>query len=286
MTEPRLGFIGFGEAGTGIARGLVEEGLQNIVAYDIRERPAVDGVRMVDGMAALAAEADMLIAAVTCDVARPVAEEASAHLGTRHLYVDINSVAPETKIGIGDVIDGTGARFVEAAVMAAVPPNRHKVPILLAGEAASDVITALGPYGMNLEDIGPERGQAAATKMLRSIMVKGLEALLLECVLAAEHYGVAEKVLASVGDGYPGVDWKKLADHFAGRTAIHGERRAHEMEEVAAMLESLGIEPFMAKGAADRIRWGGSFGLKEIYGDAPPKDFHEVLAAIRARQGK
>lgn len=285
MSAPRIGFIGFGEAATAMATGLIEDGVTEIIACDVRERPAVAGVRMVADIAALAAGADVVIAAVTSSVAISVAESAAPHLAPRHFYVDINSVAPDTKIAIGAIIDPSGARFVEAAVMAAVPPRRHKVPILLAGKAAPELIALLMPLGMNLEDAGPELGRAAATKMFRSIIVKGLEALLLECVLGADRYGVADKVLASVGEGYPGIDWKKLADYFTGRTAIHGERRAHEMEEVAATLESLGIEPMMASAAAKRIHWGGGFGLKEIYGDTPPDDFHEVLAAIRDRQG-
>jgi 3-hydroxyisobutyrate dehydrogenase-like beta-hydroxyacid dehydrogenase len=164
--------------------------------------------------------------------------------------------------------------------MGAVPGPRHTVPILMCGEAAPDVIEALAPFGMNLTDLGPEYGRAAATKMFRSVMIKGLEALLQECVLGASKYGAAEQVLESVGEGYPGVDWVELANHMLGRTAVHGMRRAAEMDEVAATLQELGIEPMMAAAAAKRIRWAASQGLRDKFGIEGPKTFHEVVDII------
>jgi len=286
MSHPRLGFIGFGEAAAALSAGLLGTGLPNITAFDTRPRPAMTGVAMAKSLAGLIAGADIVIAAVTSAVALDVAKAAAKHLGRKQFYVDINSVSPEVKIAIGKVIDKAGARYVEAAVMAAVPPFKHKVPMLLGGRAAPALIELLSPYGMALEDFGPEIGRAAATKMFRSVVVKGLEALLQECVLAADRYGVADKVLDSVKDGYPGLDWKGLADYLIGRTAIHGVRRAHEMTEVAETLTALGIEPLMSAAAAKRIAWAGGFGLKEKFGDKAPKSFHEVMRAIAEIEGR
>ncbi len=286
MSHPRIGFIGFGEAAAALSDGLLGAGIAKIAAFDTRPRPAMKGVAMAKSLADLIAGADVIIAAVTSAVALDVAKAAAKHLKPRHFYVDINSVSPEVKIAIGKVIDKAGARYVEAAVMAAVPPFKHKVPMLLGGKAAPELIKILSPYGMVLEDFGPEIGRAAATKMFRSIVVKGMEALLQECVLGADRYGVADRVLESVGDGYPGLDWKKLADYLIGRTAIHGVRRAHEMTEVAETLTSLGIEPMMSAAAAKRIAWAGGFGLKEKFGDKAPKSFHEVMRAITEIEGR
>ena len=286
MHHPKLGFIGFGEAAAALSQGLVGAGLPHILAFDKRPRPAMQGVEMATSLADLLDRADVIVAAVTSAVALKVAKDAVRHLSKRHLYVDINSVSPEVKIAIGRAVEKSGARYVEAAVMAAVPPFKHKVPMLLAGPAAPDFIRALGPYGMALEDFGPELGRAAATKMFRSIVVKGLEALLQECVLGADRYGVADRVLDSIKDGYPGLDWRKLADYLIGRTAIHGVRRSHEMVEVAETLKSLGIEPLMAAAAAKRIAWAGSFGLKDQFGDTPPNSFHEVLDALKTARKK
>ncbi len=280
MSTPKIGFIGFGEAADGICRGLLGEGVTGISAFDVRPRPAPGGVAMADSLEAMLGQCEVVFAAVTSAVALDVANQAAAHLSGRHLYVDINSVSPETKIRIGGVISAAGARYVEAAVMAGVPAHGHKVPMLLAGEAAPDLIALMAPLGMVMEDFGPRLGRAAAAKMFRSVMVKGMEALFQECVLGADRYGVADKVLDSIGDGYPGIDWNKMASHLIGRTALHGERRAHEMEEVAETLKSLGIEPLMSEAAAKRIAWAAGFGLKEKFGDTAPQSYHDVLEII------
>ncbi len=286
MSDFKIGFIGFGEAAALIAEGLAGVGVTDITAYDVRERPRQDGVTMAGSMEEMLDASDIVFASVTSAVALSVAEEAAPHLNKRHLYVDINSVSPETKIAVGKTVSRAGARFVEAAVMAGVPGYGHKVPMLLAGEAAPELIKAMQPLGMVMEDIGPELGRAAAMKMFRSIMVKGMEALFQECVLGAERYGVSDKVLDSIGDGYPGIDWNKLAHHLIGRTAIHGERRAHEMEEVAKTLKALGIEPMMAQAAAKRIKWAADKGLAEKFKGVAPESYVEVIKAIREREEK
>ena len=286
MSASKIGFIGFGEAAAALCEGLVSEGAEGISAFDIRPRPAGEGVAFTPSLEDLLRGSDIVFAAVTSRVALRVAQEARPNLTDRHIYVDINSVSPETKIQIGKAVASAGARYVEAAVMAGVPAYKHKVPMLLAGEAAPELIAIMAPLGMVMEDFGPELGRAAAAKMFRSVMVKGMEALFQECVLGAERYGVADKVLESIADGYPGIDWKALASYLMGRTALHGERRSHEMEDVAETLKSLGIEPLMSAAAAKRIAWAAGFGLKAKFGDQAPDSFHEVLDAIREVQEK
>lgn len=212
-----------------------------------------------------------------------VAEEISKHVRASQIVMDVNSVSPGTKGDIATKINNAGGRFVEAAIMGGLPKYGHKVPILIGGPAASDVAKMLAPYGMNLTDLGPEYSRAATTKIFRSIMVKGLEALHQECVLGADKYGTADQALASVGDGYPGIDWAKLADDLIGRTAIHGARRADEMDQVASTLRELDIGPFMASAASKRIRWAADQGLKDTFGDNAPESFHDVLAALKQK---
>jgi 3-hydroxyisobutyrate dehydrogenase-like beta-hydroxyacid dehydrogenase len=290
-----VGFIGFGEAGYHIAKGLHGGGVSPIFAYDValasdarrgemETRAADADVVLCKSLADLARCSEIIFSTVVSSVAIPVAREAAAHLGGQHYYVDLNSTSPAVKKQIAEIIAASGARFVEAAVMAAVPPFGHKVPMLLCGEATAKLIARLSAYGMSLEDFGREIGRATATKMFRSIVVKGLEALLLECTMAASRYGVAEKVLESVGEGYPGIDWNKLANYLIGRTAVHGERRAHEMEEVARTLQGMGIEPIMAEAAAKRIMGFARLGLKERFGGKAPESYHEVMRALEDRQ--
>ncbi len=137
---------------------------------------------------------------------------------------------------------------------------------------------------MRLEVLGPEVGAAAAIKMLRSVVIKGLEALLLERLLGAERYGGGERVLASVGESFPGLDWARLAHYLLGRTALHAARRGHEMDEVAATLAGLGVEPLMVRAAAKRLRRCAEAGVQEEFGGGPaPERYQEVIAALARR---
>jgi 3-hydroxyisobutyrate dehydrogenase-like beta-hydroxyacid dehydrogenase len=286
MKEPRIGFIGFGEAASHISNGLSAEGVTKINAFDIITRPKQSGVTIVQSIKKLLVTSDIIFSAVTCTDALDVVKQAVPYLDHSHLYVDINSVSPETKITIGGIVKDSGARYVEAAVMSSVPGSGHKVPMLLSGEAAVDLIKIMAPLGMNFENFGPELGRASALKMFRSIIIKGMEALFQECVLGATQYGVAKKVLDSVGVGYPGLDWNKMAHYLIGRTAIHGERRAHEMEEVASTLRDIGIEPIMSEAAAKRIQWATNKGLKKVFLNDAPKDYEDVIKAIRTLDEK
>lgn len=297
MPQPRLGFIGFGEAASLIAGGLGDAGLPGIRAYDVCledaerrdlviSRAKTAGVELATTSEDVFRSCDLVFAAVTSAVALPVARQSAPYLQDHHIYIDINSVSPDVKNQIAQVVETGGAQFVEASVMAAVPKFGHKVPMVLCGPAAGQVIDALSPFGMVLEDFGTEFGRAAAFKMFRSIMIKGIEALLLETVLAASEYDIADRVLASVEEGYPGMDWAGLATYLIGRTAIHGERRAHEMEEVSATLRTLGIEPIMAEATARRIAWGGQFGLRETFDNQAPASFHDVVTAIHRHTHK
>jgi 3-hydroxyisobutyrate dehydrogenase-like beta-hydroxyacid dehydrogenase len=295
MAAPRLGFIGFGEAGPAIAGGLSEEGVEGIEAYDILQtapqgralieaRANLTGVKLSQSPAELADRREIIISAVTCADAVDAARSVAPHLSPGQYYLDVNSVSPQTKKAVGEVIEASGAAFVEASIMSPIHPNRHKSPMLFCGPAAPALIERLSVYGMNLEDMGPEFGRASATKMFRSIIFKGIEALMQECVVAADQYGVAEKVLDSVGENYPELDWNALASYFIGRSVMHGERRAHEMEEVAETLRAMDMQPFMAEAAAKRIAWLGRQNLKEAFNGQEPETYQEVLAAINLKR--
>jgi 3-hydroxyisobutyrate dehydrogenase len=167
----------------------------------------------------------------------------------------LNSVSPATKQQIAAAIGGGAGRFVEAAIMAPVSSGDHRVPILLNGAWASELRNVLSPYRMRLDVMDGPTGAAAAVKMCRSIVIKGMEALMLECALAAGEYGASDRVYDSLAETYPGMDWRHTARYMIGRVLEHGERRAHEMEEVAAMLRAGGIEPLMAEATARVEDW-------------------------------
>jgi len=286
-----IGFVGFGEAGFHIAKGLSSAGAERIIAYDIhaetpgrseiiRKRAADAAVTLVSSNCELAEKSAVLLSVVTCDQAINAAEQNRPHLGPRHFYADLNSVSPAVKQRIARNIASSGARFVEIAVMAPVSPYGHGVPMLAGGEAAAEFADLMQLFGMRIVPVDREIGVAAAIKMFRSIVVKGLEALLTECVLAAGRYGAADRVFASLAESYPGIDWPALADYAIGRVVVHGERRAREMEEVAETLRSLDIEPLMAEATARRMDWSAQLDLKSRFNGRPPTGYRDLVEAI------
>jgi 3-hydroxyisobutyrate dehydrogenase-like beta-hydroxyacid dehydrogenase len=282
VEQPRIGFVGFGEAAFHIARGLG----QSVTAFDInvtdqvRERAGQAGTRLVDSNRELAASCDILMSAVTADQALTAAHQTSPYLSANHIYADLNSVSPGVKQSIARVVESTGAKFAEIAMMAPVPPYGHKVPMLAGGAGAPEFVQKLAPFGISAQIISREVGAAAATKMFRSIIVKGMEALITECVLGAAHYNADERVFASLAETFPGINWKELADYMVGRVVVHGERRAREMEEVAATLREIDIEPIMAEAIVRRMDWSVEAGLKQMFHGEAPKNYRDVVDAV------
>lgn len=282
----RIGFVGFGEAAYHIAKGLRQPGIASIAAFDIKVTDKVRGrtreteTRLVATNRELAESCDIILSAVTADQALIAASQNAPHLTARHLYADLNSVSPGVKQSIARAIGATGARFTEIAMMAPVPPYNHKVPMLAGGDGAPEFIARLAPFGISAEIVSSEVGTAAATKMFRSIIVKGMEALLTECVLGASRYHADGRVFASLSETFPGINWPELADYMVGRVVVHGERRAREMEEVAATLREIDIEPIMAEAIVRRMDWSVEAGLKQVFHGEAPKSYREVVDAV------
>jgi 3-hydroxyisobutyrate dehydrogenase-like beta-hydroxyacid dehydrogenase len=249
----------------------------------IQRRAADSGTRLVGSNAELADSADIVISTVTANEALAAARQTAPGLTSRHLYADLNSVSPVLKQSIDLVISATGARFVEVAVMAPAPPYGHKVPMLVGGAGAGSFIDLMAPFGMAMEFTDTKVGEAAATKMCRSIIVKGMEALLTECVLGASRYGAEERVFKSLTETFPGLNWAEMATYMVGRVVVHGERRAREMEEVAETLRSSGVEPIMAEATVRRMDWSAQLGLKKLFGGEAPatrREFAEAVAEL------
>jgi 3-hydroxyisobutyrate dehydrogenase-like beta-hydroxyacid dehydrogenase len=260
-------FIGFGEAAQHLSKGLKAAGAGPMQTYDIlvdkpgegaeriRRRAAEIGVTCKASSAEAVAGSDIVIAAVTAASSTDAAGAAAGGLKPGQFYMDINSTSPAVKRTNSELVGAAGAEFVEAAVMESVPPHGHKVPMLLAGTAAAQLVDLLKPLGMQIEAVGDKIGQASSIKMFRSVIIKGMEALMLESLYAASEMGVTERVLASLAGTYPGMDWPKAIDYLVGRTAQHGARRVAEMREVARTLRDMGHESLMAEATANRIEW-------------------------------
>jgi 3-hydroxyisobutyrate dehydrogenase-like beta-hydroxyacid dehydrogenase len=289
--KPTLAFIGFGEAGQAIAAGLRETGVERMSAWDIllpkpegeklRRAGAASGVRCTDSAAEAVRDADIVISAVTAASSVEAAQSVKAQLAGRPFFLDINSVSPSRKQETAKLL-GTAARYVDVAVLAPIHPARHQTPMLLAGPDAGAVAPALAALGMRATIGGAEVGAAAAIKMVRSVMIKGIEALTLECFLAAARAGVIDEVAASMKNNYPGLDWAKIVPYNLERMANHGERRAAEMEEVADTLRELGVEPLMTGATIKRQREMGQIGTQQSVQGVLKTDRAAMLGAISA----
>jgi 3-hydroxyisobutyrate dehydrogenase-like beta-hydroxyacid dehydrogenase len=272
-----IGLIGFGEVGSIFARDLMAKGA-GVRAYDIRPVSAPDGVVLC----ASAVEATAGCAAVFIAVTAGSTLDATCSLagGLAHgpLVIDVNSVAPAAKREASAIVEAYGGRYVEAAVMSSVPPKGLATPMLLGGPHAKATIDLMAPFGMNLKVYAEEIGGASSVKMCRSVLIKGLEALLTESMLAARHYGVEKDVLASLGDTLPHPDWEKQARYMISRALLHGRRRAEEMREVARTVEAAGITPLLSSAIAQRQDWAADQTIKR-----PDEELGVLLDAVLAR---
>lgn len=283
--EQEVGLIGFGEAGSTFA--VAGEWGARAHVFDRKtgnghNREAmlasykaahVLGARFLDD--ALAG-VDLVLSLVTADQALAVAEAAAECLPAGAIYCDMNSVAPQTKQAAAQIIEAAGGHYVDVAVMAPVDPARLSVPLLLSGaqaEAAAARLAALGFAKTRV--VGDAVGRASSIKMIRSVMVKGIEALTAECVLAAEAAGVREEVLASLDASEKAKPWEERADYNLDRMLVHGTRRAAEMEEVVKTLEGLGTGAAMTRGTVERQSAIGALGVK-----APPEGLSGKIEAI------
>ena len=294
---PRLCFIGFGEAGQAFAAGLRTAGVTTMAAWDIllpqpagaKLRAAGEqiGVRLGTSASDAIRGSDVVIAAVTAASSLEAAQQARPHLQPEQFYLDINSVSPGRKQATDRHLAGH-ARYVDVAVMAPVHPARHQTPVLLAGPHGSAIESVMQELGMKPTIAGPEIGQAAAIKMVRSVMIKGMEALTAECFLAATRAGVAPQIIASLSKSFPTLDWNKMVAYNLERMANHGTRRAAEMEEVAETLRELGIDPHMATATVARQRQMGALGkgadVQAAIAEGGPATLQATSAALAATE--
>lgn len=286
---PRISFIGFGEAGQAIASGLRDTGIDRIAAWDIlfpdsagaplKSAGESMGVRIASSAGDAVRDTDMIISAVTAASSVDAAVSVAPHLSGNPYYLDINSVSPGRKQKTAKLL-GERARYVDVAVIAAIHPARHQTPLLLSGPHAKEISPLLRELDMQFSVVGSDLGSAAAIKMIRSVMIKGMEALTLECFLAAARAGVLEEVTTSLKNNYPTLDWTKIADYNLERMASHGERRAAEMEESAATLRELGLDPLMVTSTVRRQREMGALGRYEAVRQTLKSGRSAILNAI------
>lgn len=273
QASPRVAFVGFGEAAQAFWAGWKSAAVPQTRAFDIAtDMPARRPDKLqdyrrtgMDGAATLAEalhDAEVVFCLVTADNAQAAATAAAGVLARETLWLDCNSCSAQTKLKSAELIEAGGGRYVDVAVMAPVHPRLHRTPLLVSGPHCEAALSALAALDMDAQAVSDRLGAASSIKLCRSIMIKGLEALTAECVLAGRQLGVEAIVLATLDETFPGFDWQRRAAGMLERAVVHGRRRSAEMRETAAMIESLGLPGRMSHAAAIWQQQIGEFELR------------------------
>ena len=296
MKFARVCLVGYGEVGRVFCSGLKpKSGVAAIGAWDLKFLPgaaqrdsalahaAQAGVGVCASLQQACARTDLLISAVTASNTLAVALEAAQWIRPGTWFLDLNSASPGTRQRAAAAIDGAGAHYVEAGVMTSVPPYGIRVPMLLGGLAAPTLAAQLTAWGMDAKVVSERIGVASAIKMCRSVMIKGLEALVIESYATARHYGVEEHVLPTLAETFPSIDWEAQGSYFFRRVVQHGKRRAEEMREAALTVREAGFEPWMAQAIAAKQDWvaqqAGAGRFDDLPMDAHWQQFADRLLA-------
>ena len=271
-----IALIGYGEVGRILAEDLRAQGVA-VSAYDLKlggpqagalvDHAAAHGVGLASSHAALATQADLIVSAVTASQTVAVAQACAPGVRRGAWFLDFNSASPGAKQRAAALIDGAGGQYVESAVMTSIPPYRIKVPLLLGGPHAAELAPLLARLGFDAKVASDKLGVASATKMCRSVMIKGLEAMVIESFTTARAYGVEDAVIASLQETFPGIDWEKQGAYFFQRAIEHGRRRSEEVREVAQTVREAGLEPWSAAGTAERQAWVADLADARAFGE-------------------
>jgi len=276
----RVAFVGFGEVGAAFAKAFAAAGAE-VSAYD-RLLDSADGRARLDARAGdttvvFAALGDALRGAryvfstVTTDVAREAAIACRPHLAPGQSWIDLNATAPAVKREIAAIIEPSGAAFVEGALLGAVGVSGAQTELLLGGaEAGATARTLAADYGLNVRHYSDEIGKASTYKMLRSVFSKGLEALLIEFLVAGERAGMRAELWAEVVELLGRERFEKVATNWVCSHSVAHARRWHEMVQVEKVLREMGIEPVMTAATESVFRRSVALEMSAAFPSRPP----------------
>ncbi len=294
-TQIRLGLIGYGEIGSTLGRGLRERGLAHVAAYDkhafdgpysglIQRRAREAGVALLPSPAALAGSADLILGVTPGSSSIDSAAAIAPHLGQAHVFVDVASATPRIKEQVGEILSPSGATVGDASILG-TPRDGHAMPMVASGDAAEQMHDTLVPWGMAISVVGPKLGTASGIKILRSVVMKGMEALLFECVLASRHYGVDDYIIESIDSAFKR-SFRDMVNALLTTGAIHAERRSEEVAMSAEAVADTGMDPIMSIAAARRLRWLAELDLKKQFNGVVPPSYQVVMEAIERAEGR
>lgn len=282
-----LGFIGFGEVGFELARGLKQEGLSGVVAFDpmagdakygplVQNRAKEADVALLPTPQAVAKAAEVIIAAVPGSKALAAALDLAPALKPNQVYADVSTSTAARKKQMALAIESVGALFTDGALMGGLSMQHHKVPTLLSGSGSDSFIRLLSPFGMSLTKVSDIAGDAIAIKLVRSIAMKGLASLAVETLAAATKLGVDTAVLRSIEDTLSAASFKETLDWLVTASAVHAERQVHEMNDVMLMMQEIGVEPTMTQATTRRLEWLAAKNYKAKFQGKKPREWQEV----------
>jgi 3-hydroxyisobutyrate dehydrogenase-like beta-hydroxyacid dehydrogenase len=295
MTGPVIGFVGFGEAARCFSAHLAAQGIDEILVFcdgttnsppysqAFRAAANAQGATLLDSLDALLVRADVVISAVVVATATAVGRAIASGLRPGMLVVDINASTPSAKRAVAAAVSARGGRYVDANLMGAVGLYGAGVPLYCSGDGVDRFREIFGPLGLSIEVAGPEPGAAAAVKMLRSVVTKGIEALVVEAMTAASLAGVRQQALEGICGPMDVTRFSSFVDMCIRTDVLHAGRRAVEMEGVAEGLRELGIDPVMTLATTARLQASAALGLREDFAARPAYDANAVLDAYAAR---
>lgn len=297
MSYPVIGFVGFGEAASCFIRHLSERRIKGILVYcagntnrppyskEFRTKVEQSGAVLVDTIEELVSKAEVIFSAVVVATAAETGDQIAKHLNPGVLVIDINASTPKAKKTVSAAVRSCGGSFVDANLMGAVSIYGAKVPLYCSGDGVARFEAIFGPLGLSIEDAGGDAGASAAVKMLRSVVTKGMEALIVEAMTAASLAGVRKEALRNICDPMDATTFSSFADMCLRTDVLHAERRAIEMDGAAETISDLGLSPLMAVATAARLRASAALGLREKFSGMGKYQADQVLDAYAQKIG-
>ncbi|MFC4857229.1 NAD(P)-dependent oxidoreductase [Actinophytocola glycyrrhizae] len=246
----RIAVLGLGEAGGHIARDLAAAGA-DVRGHDpLVAAPA--GVQVRDDDAHAVRDADLVLSVTSAHDAVPALDNALPALRAGTIWADLNTAAPAVKTALVERLAGRPVTVVDVALMAPVPGNGLRTPMLVSGETADRYAEILRGFGADVTVQPGPVGTAISRKLLRSVFYKGLAAAVVEALTAAEAAGCAEWLRDNIGAELTGFD-ERTVDRLVDGTHRHARRRVDEMAAASAQLRDLGVRPRVATAAHDLL---------------------------------
>lgn len=292
----RLGLLGYGEAAARLARDFSQAGFSDITAYSrsgakaqpgdpLHQRAQAVGVKLVKTVGTLAKKSDIIIALTPGKAALPALKKIRKYLRPDHLYIDASSNSAHNMEQAAALV-GDAAKFVDASIMGPVDIMGLKVPFVASGRHAAEFRDRMTPHGMVINVVGSNPGDASAMKLIRSVLMKGLAMLLLETMEAAQRRNILDAVIEDSSVTFNEIPFQKIIKRYVGGTAVHCERRIHEMKECLELLHDMGSTDRATKATIAMLRDMVRMGMPQQF-TAEPDSIHPVIdALIAARDGK